>query len=215
MDADKSLTLKSKNKTRRENTKEERKKQLREWKKRKLECRKVKCELPAAVAEGPVANVQPAKPKDHEVETNIADTTAKDEKTNASPEIHKKQFKALTSSRGALLVQMARGNAVNPSMFTAEAPLRRSTESLEQDNLQNDKQCVPCKQFKQPVCAAKDSEDSKIGIKELNPEHLEHLSENAVGSGSYGQCYRAHYCCIEVLVKVQLIPPKSVILALI
>ena len=148
MDANKSLTLKSKNKTRRENTKEERKKQLRKWKKRKLERRKAKRELPAAVAEGPVANVQPAKPKDHEVETNIADTTAKDEKANASPEIHKKQFKALTSSRGPLLVQMARGNAVNPSMFTAKAPLRRSTESLEQDNLQNDKQRVPCKQFR-------------------------------------------------------------------
>ena len=38
-------------------------------------------------------------------------------------------------------------------------------------------------------------------LKELNPDHLEYLSEHAVGSGSYGQCYRALYRGIEVIVK--------------
>ena len=33
------------------------------------------------------------------------------------------------------------------------------------------------------------------------PEHLEYLSTHPVGSGSYGQCFHAHYRGIDVIVK--------------
>ena len=39
-------------------------------------------------------------------------------------------------------------------------------------------------------------------LKELNLDHLEYLSEHAVGSGSYRQCYRALYRGIEVILKI-------------
>ena len=42
---------------------------------------------------------------------------------------------------------------------------------------------------------------SKTDLKELNKDHLQYLSEHVVGSGSYGQCYRARYRGIEVIVK--------------
>ena len=42
---------------------------------------------------------------------------------------------------------------------------------------------------------------SKTDLKELNKDHLQYLSEHAVGSGSYGQCFRARYRGIEVIVK--------------
>ena len=197
MDADNSL-LKLRNKSRQENTKEEKRKQRREWKKRKFERRKAKPVLVAAPAE---TNVQPDKLKDSEVETNGANTAKYNEEANSTSEIPKSPFKALASSRGALMVQMARSKVVKPSFFTTEAPLRRSTESLKQDIVRVEKQSVLSKQLKQHVRAVKDCEDSSINIKELNPEHIVYMSENLVGSGSYGQCYRARYRGIEVLVK--------------
>ena len=42
---------------------------------------------------------------------------------------------------------------------------------------------------------------SKTDLKELNKDHLQYLSEHVIGSGSYGQCYRARYRGIEVIVK--------------
>ena len=38
-------------------------------------------------------------------------------------------------------------------------------------------------------------------IKELEPGHIDHLHLDAVGSGGYGQCYRACYRGIDVVVK--------------
>lgn len=41
----------------------------------------------------------------------------------------------------------------------------------------------------------------RCDLKELLPEHLEYLSEHSVGSGSYGQCFHAHYRGIDVVIK--------------
>ena len=38
-------------------------------------------------------------------------------------------------------------------------------------------------------------------LKELNPKHVDYLPQDAVGGGSFGQCFRAHYRGIEVVVK--------------
>ncbi|XP_068690623.1 fibroblast growth factor receptor 2-like [Montipora foliosa] len=45
------------------------------------------------------------------------------------------------------------------------------------------------------------NESLKRDLKELMPEHLEYLSTHPVGSGSYGQCFHAHYRGIDVIVK--------------
>ena len=45
------------------------------------------------------------------------------------------------------------------------------------------------------------SKDAKADLKELNPDHIEYLSERVVGRGSYGECYRARYRGIDVIVK--------------
>ena len=43
--------------------------------------------------------------------------------------------------------------------------------------------------------------ESKFKLKELKPEHIEKLSGNLVGSGSYGQCFHTCYRGIQVIVK--------------
>lgn len=43
--------------------------------------------------------------------------------------------------------------------------------------------------------------DAEADLKELNPDHIEYLSERVVGRGSYGECYRAQYRGIDVIVK--------------
>ena len=43
--------------------------------------------------------------------------------------------------------------------------------------------------------------DSKFEPKELKPQHLEYLSENPVGCGSFGKCFHGRYRGIEVIVK--------------
>ena len=43
--------------------------------------------------------------------------------------------------------------------------------------------------------------DSKIEPKELRLQHLEYFSENPVGCGTFGQCFRGRYRNIEVIVK--------------
>ena len=41
----------------------------------------------------------------------------------------------------------------------------------------------------------------KAGLKNLDPDYLQLLSEHAVGSGSCGQCFVSRYRSIEFIVK--------------
>lgn len=82
------------------------------------------------------------------------------------------------------MIQMARGADVN-FVFTQSKP-SRSNKSLLRDA---------------PPAKERVIQPSKTDLKELNADHLQYLSEHAVGSGSYGQCYRARYRGIEVIVK--------------
>ena len=43
--------------------------------------------------------------------------------------------------------------------------------------------------------------EKKLELKELNPEHIDYLNQENIGSGSYGQCYHARYRGIDVVVK--------------
>ena len=42
----------------------------------------------------------------------------------------------------------------------------------------------------------------KLELKELNPQLLDYLTQESIGSGSYGQCYPTHYREIYVVVKM-------------
>ena len=96
------------------------------------------------------------------------------------------QTSALAYSRGAQMLKLARGTRVFPAVGFTEPKTRRMTAA-----------------HRHPHPVEKESEirKPKTALKELNPDHLEYLSEHAIGSGSYGQCYRARYRGIEVIVK--------------
>ena len=91
-------------------------------------------------------------------------------------------------SRGAMMLQMARG---------ADAILKQPGQR-------------PRSAGQKLRCITKQTTklESKFELKELKPEHIEYLSGNSVGSGSYGQCFHARYRGIEVIVK-QMIPNET------
>ena len=94
------------------------------------------------------------------------------------------------SSRGALMLQMASGADIN-FVFTQPKPKpSRSNVSLPRGARPANERVVQL---------------SKTDLKELNKYHLQYLSEHAVGSGSYGQCYRARCRGIEVIFSNSLI----------
>ena len=43
--------------------------------------------------------------------------------------------------------------------------------------------------------------ERKLELNELNPEHIDNLNQESIGSGSYGQCYHARYRGIDIVVK--------------
>lgn len=83
------------------------------------------------------------------------------------------------------MLSMARGFTVN-SGFAKPVP-RPSIGNCSRSEDRNKKQRA--------------TSECRTDLRELNPEYLENFSENPVGSGSYGQCFRARYQNIDVLVK--------------
>ena len=157
----------------RPNTREERLKQQKEWKKRK--CARKRATNTVTV---------------HEQEGNDNDTRNDDRKPSSSPPkpsyftTTKQPLKAC--SRGALMLQMAHGADVHLAAKQPKPP--RQAASVHQN---------PCQ-----VVLKKERVVIRTEVKELNPEYMEYLSEEAVGSGSYGQYYRIRYrASIKVIVK--------------
>jgi len=89
----------------------------------------------------------------------------------------------MASSRRAVMLQMARG-VVNFAFTQSKPP--RSSVSLPRNARPANELVI---------------QQSTTDPKELDTDHLQYLSEHAVGSGSYGQCYHARYRGIEVVVK--------------
>ena len=157
----------------RPNTREERLKQQKEWKKRKRARKRAKNTVTA-----------------HEQEGNDNDTRNDNRKPSSSPP--KPSYFTTTKhpskacSRGALMLQMARGADVHLAAKQPKPP--RQAASVHRNPRQ--------------VVLKKERVVIGTEVKELNPEYMEYLSEEAVGSGSYGECYRARYrASIEVIVK--------------
>ena len=170
----------------RPNMREERLKQQKAWKKKRRERERARNAVAAPQQDGSAG-------KSSNSANNVSDSKTKP--SSSSPprpasDLRLKNTKqpprqpTKASSRGALMLQMARGADVN-FLFTQAKP-SRSNVSLPRDARPANERVI---------------EQSKTDLKELNTDHLQYLSEHAVGSGSYGQCYRARYRGIEVIVK--------------
>ncbi len=96
-----------------------------------------------------------------------------------------KQSEVKFSSRGAMMLSMARGFAVNSGF----------TKPLAEPLVGNSRHSEDRKKKRSATS------ECRTDLRELNPEYLEYLSGDQVGSESYGQCFCARYCNIDVLVK--------------
>ena len=89
-------------------------------------------------------------------------------------------------SRGAVMLNLARGTRVFPVVGFTEPKSRGTTTAHRDPRL---------------VERKNEARKPKKALKELNPAYLEDLSDEAIGSGSYGKCYLARYRGIKVIVK--------------
>ena len=158
---------------------EEKSKQLKEWKKRKREQRRA-AKLIVTRREG-----------NEKANTPTCDTrTRTDQKKRSSPLPETTDFPSNARqpresySRGALMLQAARSRKVGFIEPVNTSKPRHS--KFHRDPRPVRKGCVT-------------SKDAKADLKELNPDHIEYLSERVVGRGSYGECYRGRYRGIDVI----------------
>ena len=173
----------------RKNTAEERRRQRKEWRKKKQEQK---------MANPPATNTAGSQPpsRNREVSDLVPCIPEAKEKQPLSrnqcfaPENFKKPRRsaalkagsgerAMSCSRGAMLVHMAVG---------ADATVVQKPHKPTQ-NLMTAKQTTA------------NSSGSKFEPKELRPENIQYVSNNPVGSGSFGQCFLGRYRGIEVIVK--------------
>ena len=168
----------------RPNTREEKLKQQKAWKKKKRERERARNAISVPQQDGNAG-------KSSNSANDVSDRKTKPSSSLPKPtsDLRLKDTKqrsrqpTMASSRGAVMLQMARG-VVNFA-FTQSKP-SRSSVSLPRNARHANERVI---------------RQSTTDLKELDTDHLQHLSEHAVGSGSYGQCYRARYRGIEVIVK--------------
>lgn len=173
----------------RDNTKEEKRNQRKQWKKKKRES----------------AMKVESKPLTNEIKIAIEEqkrTVADSKKTSPSssikvhsPGIESKRptneiipkEQPVADSRGALMLRLAKAKLSSQPRTEVCRPQQPMAGPLRRD-------FGACK--KQIIVMEK-----RLTLKELEPAHIDYLSSEAVGSGSYGQCYRARYRGIDVIVK--------------
>ena len=177
----------------REHTIEEKRKQRKEWKKRKREAKR------QAKSERSVENDNVSKPHVREDQETVFASHKITRSRNPEKQV---PTKADCHSRSALMVRLAQGKS------EASTNPKNRPQMAHRDEVN-----IPHGQPQQPLLVPSRprtfevtrklllKETRKIVLKELNPEHIEYLPQESVGSGSYGQCYRARYRGIEVVVK--------------
>ena len=184
----------------REHTAEEKRKQRKEWKKRKREAKR-QAKSGQSRRSGDNDNVSKPHVRDNQETVSVSQKVPVTYRSR-NPE---KQVPAKVDchSRSALMVRLAQ----EKSEVNNNPKKRPQMAHLDEGN-------IPQGQAQQPLLvpsrprnfeATKKElvlkETRKSVLKELDPEHIEYLPQLSVGSGSYGQCYRARYRGIEVVVK--------------
>ena len=181
----------------REHTIEEKRKQRKEWKKRKRRAGK----RAKSGRSGDNVSTMPVK--------DCQDTVFISQKvTRSRNPVKQVPAKADCHSRGALMVRLAVDNSEvknNPKKRFKTAHNEVNISHGQPHSGPHVQQPLPVPSRPRNFEAAKKQfvlkETRKIVLKELNPEHIEYLPQESVGSGSYGQCYCARYREIEIVVK--------------
>ncbi|PFX17119.1 Serine/threonine-protein kinase svkA [Stylophora pistillata] len=156
----------------RKNTPEEKRKQNREWRKRKRQQKKAgNLALLANTEVLPGINAGP----------NVAKTNLIDKKS-LSPNLDTEQI-SNNASEGAWRRRKTQADSIYSRPFLAQTTFKRIGS---QKNIQL--KSISDKEF-------------NGNFKELIPEHLVYLTQHSVGSGSFGQCFKASYRGIAVIVK--------------
>lgn len=178
----------------RKNTPEEKAKQQKEWKKRRRDRQRM-----AKSVETTTQALQEANARAKEIEATNAQrkplsppskrfASSKDSKISGKQLM---QTEAKISSRGALMLSMARGYPVT-SVFSKPVQKRQIIANCSRkEGRREERASDECKTW----------EKIWENLRELNPEYLECVFPDPIGSGSYGQCFLARYRNIDVLVK--------------
>ena len=144
------------------------------------------------------------------------DTKKRASSSKNSPKVYVSKTKSLTkeikpkaqlaaaNSRNALMLSLAvKGKSLTTMQALADGKSRKHSNQKTHDKRSNQPpQLMPASSRKN-LCAVKKhlALKEKSLINELDPRHMDYLPLDAVGSGSYGQCYRARYREINDVVK--------------
>ena len=144
------------------------------------------------------------------------DTKKKATSSKNSPKVHVSKTKSLTkeikpkaqlaaaSSRSALMLSLAvKGKSLTTMQALADGKSRKHSNQKTHNKRSNQPPQLMSASSRRNLCAVKKhiALKEKSLINELEPGHMDYLPLDAVGSGSYGQCYRAHYREINNVVK--------------
>ncbi|XP_067019463.1 probable LIM domain-containing serine/threonine-protein kinase DDB_G0287001 [Acropora muricata] len=203
----------------RENTEGEKRSQRKEWKKRKQQAKRIKSNPSTngrndGHGEGQEEAIE--NPKRTVVDaTKVASSSQNSpnafyaptiEPKNLAKEIKPKAQMAAKNSRGALMLRLSvtKTAKLKPSkkiQTLAEGKSRKHSNRANNDALLS-QQLVPAPPGRNLRAVKKEIVvKEKSLLKELKPGHIDYLPLDAVGSGSYGHCYRARYRGIDVVVK--------------
>ena len=192
----------------RKNTPEEKRKQNREWRKRKRQQKNASnlallanAEVLLRINDGPnVAETSLVDKKsfspnlDTEQVGNesgliMLEANSKEEMVSNAKRPRLTTLLDVHCSRSATMLRMALGDDAR------RKPTQHSRSFLAQTTFQR---IVSQKNIHFKSMSDK---EFKCNFKELIPEHLEYLTQHSVGSGSFGQCFKASYRGIAVIVK--------------
>ena len=197
----------------RENTQEERRKQRKEWKKRKQQAKRAKS--------GPSTNAgnngsEEKKVAIEDQKRTLVGTKKKASSSKNSSKVHASKSECLTkeikpkgqlaaaNSRSALMLSLAvKGKSSKTMQALANGESRKHSNQKTHDARSNQPPQLMPASSRRNLCSVKKHIvlKEKSLIKELEPGHIDYLPLDAVGGGSYGQCYRARYRGIDVVVK--------------
>lgn len=221
MDANDTSKYRKRKRKSRDNTVEEKRTQRKEWKKRKQQAKRVKS-TPSINGRNDGSEEQKAV-IEHQKRTVVditritsssqnslnvhAPTTIKSK--SLAEKIKPKTQMAAANSRSALMLRLAvtkaaEGKPSKKVQTSAEVKFRTEHSNRTNNNARSSKlqQLMPAPPERNLRAVKKQIVvKEKSLLKELEPGHIDYLPLDAVGSGSYGLCYRARYRGINVVVK--------------
>ena len=146
----------------------------------------------------------------------LVDTKKKASSSKNSPKVHVSKRKSLTkeikpkaqlavaSSRSALMLSLAlKGQFLKTTQTLEDGKSCKHSNQKTHDKHSNQPPQLMPASSRRNLCAVKKhiALKEKSLINELEPGHIGYLSLDAVGSGSYGEYYHAHYRGINIVVK--------------